>query len=200
MAIKRDTGFKFMKLHSFAIAALFLALAAPSAAQLVSSASNDFIDAVRKSDGGRAIELLRDKPSGLINLRGYDGDTALMIAIQRRDDEWTGFLLDKGADPDLPAKNGDTPLIAAARLGYDSAIGWLLAEGAKVDGTNRSGETALIVAVQLRQVPVIRQLLEAGANPDKTDSAQGYSAREYAARDPRARDILKMITDRKPKP
>jgi hypothetical protein len=42
-------------------------------------------------------------------------------------------------------------------------------------------------------------LLEAGANPDKTDHAAGYSARDYAQRDPRARDILKLIETKKPK-
>jgi ankyrin repeat protein len=61
------------------------------------------------------------------------------------------------------------------------------------------GETALIIAVQQRDVPMVRMLLEAGANPDKPDSAAGYSARDYATRDPRARDILKLINDKKPK-
>jgi hypothetical protein len=39
-------------------------------------------------------------------------------------------------------------------------------------------------------------LLNAGANPDKADSAAGYSARDYAKRDPRAREILKLIDGR----
>ena len=59
--------------------------------------------------------------------------------------------------------------------------------GAKVDGANRMGETPLIVAVQQRQTPIVRRLLAAGANPDKTDNAAGYSARDYAQRDNRAR-------------
>jgi len=54
--------------------------------------------------------------------------------------------------------------------------------------------------VQQRQVPIVRRLLAAGANPDKTDSAAGYSARDYAARDSRASDILKLIEAKKPKP
>jgi hypothetical protein len=43
-------------------------------------------------------------------------------------------------------------------------------------------------------------LLAAGANPDKTDNAAGYSARDYAARDNRSRDIFKLIEAKKPKP
>ena len=184
---------------AFAAGAALLTMAAPAAAQLQSSPSVDFIDAVRKADGSKATELLRDRPTGLVNTKAYDGDTGLLIAIQRRDDEWTSFLLDKGADPDLPGKAGETPLIAAARLGYETAVGWLLGQGAKVDGTNKAGETALIVAVQRHQVPTVRLLLSSGANPDKTDNAQGYSARDYATRDPRARDILRLINDKKPK-
>lgn len=182
-----------------ATAAALLSLAAPASAQLTSSASTEFIDAVRKSDGSRAADLLRARPSGLIDVKADDGNTALIIAIQRRDDEWTGFLLGQGADPDLAGRDGDPPLVKAAQLGYDSAIGWLLGQGAKVDASNKMGETALIVAVQRHQIPSIRLLLNAGADPDKTDNAQGYSARDYAARDPRARDVLKIINEKKPK-
>jgi hypothetical protein len=46
---------------------------------------------------------------------------------------------------------------------------------------------------------LVKLLLEHGANPDKSDAAAGYSARDYATRDPRARDILKMIDESKPK-
>ena len=57
------------------------------------------------------------------------------------------------------------------------------------------GETALIVAVQQRQPPVVKLLLEAGANPDKADHAAGYSARDYAKRDTRSREILQADRD-----
>ena len=126
--------------------------------------------------------------------------TGLIIAISRSDEQWTGFMLNKGADPNLPGKGGDTPLIAAARVGFEPAMEWLLGMGARVDAANRMGETPLIIAVQQRNLPIVKLLLNQGANPDKSDSAAGYSARDYAQRDPRARDILKLIQDRKPKP
>jgi ankyrin repeat protein len=62
------------------------------------------------------------------------------------------------------------------------------------------GETPLIIAVQQRDAALVRLLLKAGADPDRTDAAAGYSARDYATRDQRARDILKMIDQAKPKP
>ena len=52
------------------------------------------------------------------------------------------------------------------------------------------GETALIVAVQQRQPRCVKLLLRSGANPDKTDHAAGYSARDYAKRDTRNREML----------
>ena len=90
-------------------------------------------------------------------------------------------------------RDGETPLIAAARIGYMGALGDLLRLKAKVDAANRMGETALIVAVQNRHPDIVKVLLALGADPDKSDSAAGYSARDYAKRDTRSRDILKLI-------
>jgi ankyrin repeat protein len=182
----------------FAAAALTLS-SAPAAAQFQGDDGLNFVEAVRKADGDKAQELLAKNPRGLVDFRATDGQTALILAIARGDEQWTAFLLNKGADPNLPGKAGDTPLINAARVGFESGVEWLLQLGAKVDADNKMGETALIVAVQQRQPRVAQMLLEAGANPDKTDHAAGYSARDYAQRDPRARDILKLIEAKKPK-
>jgi hypothetical protein len=44
-------------------------------------------------------------------------------------------------------------------------------------------------------------LLAKGADPDRKDAAAGYSARDYAKRDTRSRDILGAIESaRKPNP
>lgn len=188
-----------MKILSFAAsAAIVAAIAAPAAAQL-SPKSYDFLQAVQKRDGNRAIQLLNDNPPGIVNARDTDGDTPLIIAIQRSDPEWTAFLLKKGADLNLGGHGGDTPLIAASRVGFEDAVEWLLGLGAKVDAANRMGETPLIIAVQQRQAQIVKVLLEAGADPDKTDAAAGYSARDYAARDNRGRQILQLIEAKKPK-
>jgi ankyrin repeat protein len=191
---------KYMKSLNIAFVGVSLALLSASAfAQSLTSDSDQFIEAVQKSDGDKATQLIQSHPN-LIDARNGKGDTGLIIAIGRSDPNWTGFLLNKGADPNLPGANGDTPLIEAAKVGFDDAVTWLLSLGAKVDGTNKMGETALIIAVQQRDATMVRLLLNAGADPDKTDSAAGYSARDYATRDTRSRDILKLITDKKPKP
>jgi ankyrin repeat protein len=189
-----------VKQFKFAMTAVTLvALSAPAAAQLGGSSGYDFVEAVRNRDGNKVQTLLRDHPTGLLDARGGDGNTALLISIAARDEEWTGFLLNQGADPNVAGNRGDTPLIAASRIGFDQAVEWLLSVGAKVDATNKMGETALIMAVQQRQTQIVRRLLAAGADPDKTDAAAGYSARDYAQRDTRSRDILQLIQAKKPK-
>jgi ankyrin repeat protein len=188
-----------VKLLAFVLFAASVLIAAPAAAQM-GTPGNDFVEAVKKSDGDKAIGILDAHPSGIVDTKDGEGNPGLIIAINRGDETWTGYLLNKGADPNLAGKGGDTPLIAAARIGFTQAVQWLIAIGAKVDAANRMGETPLIIAVQQREAPIVRQLLDAGANPDRTDAAAGYSARDYATRDPRARDILKMIEDKKPKP
>jgi uncharacterized protein len=167
-------------------------LAEPATAQM-SYTSGDFVGAVRSRDGDKAMELLRSRGPQIINVRDDKGETALIVAIARRDDTWTGFLLNHGADPNLAARNGETPLIAAARVGFLGAAADLLRMEVKPDVANRMGETPLIVAVQNRHVPIVKLLLALGADPDKADSAAGYSARDYAKRDSRTREIIKLI-------
>ncbi|MEO6199452.1 MAG: ankyrin repeat domain-containing protein [Sphingomicrobium sp.] len=188
-----------MQRHTLYIAAAaLLSVAAPAAAQYTNKGM-EFVEAVRSSNGNKVVELLQDRPVGLLDSRAEDGDTALVIALARRDSEWTGFLLNNGADPELPGKDGNTPLIAAAKAGFLDGSGWLLGLNVKVDATNKAGETALIHAVQQRQPRIVQALLKSGADPDKTDHIAGLSARDYAARDPRARDILKMMESKTPK-
>jgi ankyrin repeat protein len=192
-------GHKVVKQLAFVFLLASSLAAAPAAGQALTTAGYDFIEAVKKSDGNKAIEVLATHPPGLVDTKDGEGNTGLIIALSRSDENWTGFLLSKGADPNLAGKGGDTPLIAAARVGFESAIEWLIGAGAKVDTPNRMGETPLIIAVQQRNLPIIRVLLNEGADPDRADHAAGYSARDYATRDTRAREILKLIEDKKPK-
>jgi uncharacterized protein len=174
--------------------ALALAIAAaPALAQITGSDGEAFIAAMKEGNGSKALELVEKPGSTVANYRGDNGDAGLHIAMRRRDANWVGFLLSRDADPNLGNKNGDTPLILAARLGYSEGAARMLMYRAQVDKANRLGETALIVAIQQRQPAIVRMLLEAGADPDKADHASGFSAREYAKRDNRSQDMLRLI-------
>ncbi|MEP7349738.1 MAG: ankyrin repeat domain-containing protein [Sphingorhabdus sp.] len=179
-----------------------LGLIAP-AAQAQFSDSYNFLKAVKDRKGDEVEKFLSEPGSVIINTRdGSNGQTALHIVIERRDSAWLGFLLQKGANPNLADKKGTTPLMLATQLGFVDGIEWLITHKAQVDATNRSGETALILAVQLRSPEPVRALLKAGANPDKKDNRAGYSARDYATQDGRGGAILSIIenADKKQKP
>ena len=168
-------------------------IAAPVPGQGITSKGDEFLTALRESNGSKAMRLVEDSGFTVINHRGDDGSTALHIVVRNRNSNWIGYLLTNGADKDAGDKKGDTPLILAARSGYGEGAARLLMSGAQVDKSNRLGETALIVAVQQRQAAIVSTLLKLGANPDKRDHAAGYSARDYANRDSRTKDMLKLI-------
>ncbi len=189
------------RLKKITSVAAALALATPFAVGVVApvasaqfSDSYNFLKAVEDRKGDEVEKFLGEPGSVIINTRdGKTGGTALHIVIERRDATWLGFLLQRGANPNLADKKGNTPLMLATQLGFAEGIEWLVEKKAQVDQTNRSGETALILAVQLRNTESVRALLKAGANPDKRDNRAGYSAREYAKQDGRASTILAII-------
>lgn len=164
------------------------------AAQAQFSDSYNFLKAVKDRKGEEAEKFLAEPGTVIINTRdSTTGETALHIVIQRRDSTWLGYLLQKGANPNLADKKGTTPLMLATQINFLDGIDWLTKKKATIDQTNRAGETALILAVQLRNTEAVRALLKAGANPDKKDSRAGYSARDYAKQDGRASAIASII-------
>lgn len=193
-----------MNLFKCALAAAAAAtLAAPAAGQAGGYDGAQFVKAIQDGKTDDAVKLFNAQPS-LVNARDFNGLTALLAAINNRDDQWTGYLLQQGADPNLAGPKGETPLMAASRLGLTEIAGWLLETGAKVDAENKMGETALIIAVQNARdandgrVQIVKDLLDAGANPDKADSAQGYSARDYARLKTRIPKLVQIIEAKKP--
>lgn len=167
-------------------------VAPPAQAQF--SDSYNFLKAVRERKGEEAEKFLSEPGTVIVNTRdSTSGETALHIVITRRDSTWLGYLLQKGANPNLADKKGTTPLMLATQLNYVEGIDLLVKKKVQVDQTNRSGETALILAVQLRNAEAVRALLKAGANPDKKDSRAGYSARDYAKQDGRATAIVAIL-------
>ena len=170
-------GVVFRRLAVMVAAALALATA-PAAAQFTDG--YNFLKAVKDRDGTKATEFLNEPGSTLVNTRDLStGESALHIVIQRRDETWTRFLLERGANPNAVDKHGNTPLAIASSLGFVEGVEALVKRGARVDVANSAGETPLISAVHRRDVAMIRLLLKNGANADRTDNS-GRSARDYA--------------------
>lgn len=161
-----------------ALALIASGLAGPALAQY--SDSFNFLKAVRDRDGTEATKFLNEPGTVVVNARDRStNETALHIVVQRRDDLWTKFLLDRGANPNAADRNGVTPLTLAASLGFVEGVERLVKAGARLDVPNASGETPLISAVHRRDTAIIRLLLKNGASADRTDNS-GRSARDYA--------------------
>jgi ankyrin repeat protein len=161
------------------------------------SVGEEFLKALKDDDVNKALELANQPGARVVTYRGYSGESALHIVTRNRELPWISFLLNRGADPNMADSKGDTALIIASSAGFDDGAALLLRRGAKVDATNRRGETALTAAVQQRQTRIVELLLQAGANPDKADHVTGYSPRDYAKRDTRNPQILKLIENTK---
>lgn len=171
----------------------------PTIASAQFSESYQFLKAVRDRDGNKATEILSKPGTIIIDTRDQaSGETALHIVTRGRDVLWMNFLLSRNAKPDTRDKAGETALMAAAQIGFIEGAQALIQYRANVNLANASGETPLHRAVQRRDAAMVRFLMQSGANPARTDTLAGLSPRDYAARDPRATAILKIIDDTKP--
>jgi ankyrin repeat protein len=174
-----------------------LACAVPATAQF--SDSYNFLKAVREANGDEAMKYLNKPGAPVLNTRDPStGETALHISVKAHQDNWVGFLLNKGANTDVKDREGNTALHYAALYGDTTAAGYLIGMHAKIDATNNGGETPLILAVHRRDPVIVQQLIEAGADPKIADTMAGKSALDYARDDPRGGAILKLLQDVKP--
>jgi hypothetical protein len=186
------------KLLTALAAASMLAISPASAQGIRYSDSYTFIKAVKDRDGAKVTDLIGGARGPVVvnSKSGDTGEGALHILTKGRDLTWLGFLLSKGARPDIQDKDGNTPLGLAASLGWVEGAQMLLARGASANATNARGETPLILAVHTRDPTMVRLLLTKGADPKRSDSVAGYSALDYARQDPRAAAILKMLEEK----
>jgi hypothetical protein len=170
------------------------AFAAPAVGQSYSEGYT-FIKAVKDHDANKVNEMAGG-PRGTIVVNTKDagnGDTALHIVTRDRDGTWLAFLLAKGAQPNVANKAGDTPLVIAAQIGWTEGADLLLSRRASVDLGNSRGETPLILAVQRHDLPMVQLLFSRGADPKRSDTAAGYTALDYAKRDPRGAPIVRLL-------
>lgn len=173
-------------------AATLSLVAAPAPAQL--SEATQFMKAVKERNAEKAISLMSAPGSIVINSKDRDtGEGALHLLTRERDLTWVGYLLGKGAKPDIQDKNGMTPLAVATQIGWVEGADRLLRGGAKVDLPNHQGETPLILAVHNRDINLVKLLLSKGADPKRGDTVAGYSALDYARRDGRNPAMIKAL-------
>lgn len=186
---------RFLIVARMMMALLAAALIAPAPARAQFSKSYQFLEAVRKKDGGKVQDALDEPGSQIVNTRdSTSGETALHIVTARRDLTWMNFLIGKGANVNIHDGHGATPLQLAVTLGFAEGVELLVAQRARVDEPNSEGETPLISAVHRRDTGLMRVLLKAGADPDRADNS-GRSARDYALLNGPSNPLMSEITN-----
>lgn len=175
--------------------ALLASIAVPvAAAQMGPADSYNFLKAVRARDASDAETALVGSNFRVINARDPNsGETALHILARGRDFTWLSYLLRRGARPNEQSNDGSTPLGLVASIGWIEGAEQLIARGADVNLANNRGETPLILAVHGRNAPMVELLVQRGADPNRTDSIAGYSALDYARRDSRNPEMVRLL-------
>jgi ankyrin repeat protein len=123
-----------------------------------------------------ALTLAR-APSLDVKQRNRAGETSLMLAAMKGQEEIFRVLLDRGAEAD-PAE-GWTPLHYAASGSALPVMRILLARGVRVDPRAPNGRTPLMMAAAFGDENAVDMLLVAGADPTARD-ANGMSSASLA--------------------
>ncbi|XP_054645781.1 DNA-binding protein RFXANK isoform X3 [Dunckerocampus dactyliophorus] len=120
-----------------------------------------------------------NKNSSLLSIQDERGFTPLMWAAAFGEKAVVDFLLQKGADPRIVARNRESALTLASSGGYVDIIDSLLRRGVDVNAYDWNGGTPLLYAVRGNHVKCVEALLAKGADMT-TESDSGYSAMALA--------------------
>jgi ankyrin repeat protein len=115
------------------------------------------------------IQALLNKGAA-VNVKGEEGVTALIYAVEKGDTDRVCDLLAKGVDPNATDADGNTVLNKATAGGHTEIIQALLNKGAAVNAKDKEGVTALFYAVEKGDANMLCNLLNQGTDPNATDA------------------------------
>lgn len=126
----------------------------------------------------KAAQVLIDWPKTDVNLLNAKGESPLMLAILKGQQDMAEKLIKKGADVN---KTGWTPLHYAATSGQLAIISELLENHAYIDAESPNGTTPLMMAARYGTLAAVKLLLNEGADP-QLKNQQGLNALDFAQR------------------
>ncbi|KAM9814159.1 dynein axonemal heavy chain 12 [Neosynchiropus ocellatus] len=102
----------------------------------------------------------------VVDQQNQQGQTPLLLAVERGLLENAAFLLRHGAHPDTQDQNQDSALLAAIRSERTDLVKLLLQQGSKVNQVCCHGRRPLHEASRVGSTELVTLLLQAGAQPD----------------------------------
>jgi ankyrin repeat protein/L-ascorbate metabolism protein UlaG (beta-lactamase superfamily) len=129
----------------------------------------DVFDALRKGDV-QAVKTIVERSPGLVDARDGDGRTPLHHAAAGGNADLVGWLVSRGAKPELQDAHRKTALHLAAMSDRTAAVAALLKGGAALETRDDYLRTALILCARERgQAATGRVLIEASADVNAVD-------------------------------
>lgn len=132
---------------------------------------------VMRSDAPAAAEAVMNDPRFNLNLSNRFGETPLMLAVFKGEEDMMNTLIKRGADVN-GARNW-TALHYAATEGRESMLKTLIQKGADVNAQTNAGVTALHMAARKPSRAAVMTLLRAGAYRDLCTD-RGLSPADFA--------------------
>ncbi len=187
------------------LAVLFALLLLPIAA--AAGVYEDMEEALISGDTAWAIKLINRGMD--VNSVDAAGNTLLMQTVNRDNQEFFDYLLQRRARINTRNRNGETalslaayrgklyfvqrlvdsgadvnlygwpPLIYAAFNGHTAVAEYLLKKGAEVNATTENGSTALLFAARFGHIEVVELLLRNNADPNIANE-RGATAIDWA--------------------
>lgn len=112
---------------------------------------------------------------GLDIVDTFLGETALTAACLNGRKDLVLYLLDRGANPEMPNMKSFTPLLCTVEAGKWELADLLLTIGSSIEQTDKHGRTPLMIAAYKGHIGVLEMLLSKGASIHKTDK-EGLTA------------------------
>lgn len=128
-----------------------------------------------------------------IDTQNTDGDTALILALDKDNNEIAYQLIDKGAKLDLKNSGGNTALIFAAANDNPEVVKMLIKEKAQLDIQTKRGNTALMVAAANGDERLIQLFIDKGARLD-IRNRDGVTALDIAMKSNNAAAVKRLET------
>ena len=144
-----------------------------------------------------AAQVLIEWPKTNPNKLNNKGESALMVAALKKNQELVEKLIKRGADVN---KTGWAPLHYAATGGQVGIISLLLENSAYIDAESPNGTTPLMMAAMYGTSAAVKFLLQEGADPTLKNQ-QGLTALDFAQRGSRPdalEDIGTALRNRRP--
>ena len=141
-------------------------------------------------ESDKVVQVLMAWPKTDINALNGKGESPLMLASLKGQEDVAKRLLKKGADVN---KTGWTPLHYAASAAKLALISLLIENHAYIDAESPNGTTPLMMAAMYGNGAAVDLLLQEGADPHLKNQ-QGMTALQFAQRGERP-DAIKSLSN-----